>query len=313
VVRRAWSVTLLAVTLGLGGCGGGSTDDAIEPSAAAAVIDAQSAPAVAGVVANAVADSRELGALGGFSVPSAPGSIAATGGDAPQILAATYGPESVDCEVSGSMIVSGSQAVSQSVTVGDAVIIEFFECDNGGDAVVDGRLEFEIVAFAGDLATGQMTLTVSMTLVSLSFGVDGANGAMDGTVSFTLDTTNAPETFIALSSASFVVESGGSSATLRDYIATIVIDPMLATVTIDSSATLSTAAFDGEVSYVTAESLVFTATGEPVSGKIVVDGADDATLTISILGADYIELGIDTDGNGTVDALIMTSWDALID
>lgn len=304
--------TLLAA-LSLGGCGGG--DDAEEPiggAVSAARIDSQSAPIIASQVSNAIAGSQDLGAIGGFSVPVAPSAVTVTGKDVPQMLAATFGPDTVECAVSGELTVSGTQALPDSVTVGDTLIFGFSACDNGDGAVIDGLLAFEIVSFSGDLATEQITLTVSMTLEALQFGGEAAEGTIDGNLSFTIDTTNAPETFIALSSASFSIESPSSSETLIDYIATIAVDPMLLSVTIDSSATLRSSKFEGEISYVTTKSLVFTGDGAPVSGEIVVDGADGATLTISILSADHIELELDVDGNGTLDQLIVTSWSELL-
>jgi len=316
MARSVGKTVVALIALALSACGGSgsgeSTGGNIQVSAELATIDSQSAPDIAAAVAGAIVGSESLAAIGGFSVPSVSTGFASLGKDAPQTLAATIGPESVDCAAAGSVTLSGTVAVPASLTPGDTLIFEFMDCDDAEGIVVDGALAFEIVAFSGEIAIGMLTLTVSMTLDQLQFFQDGVGGSMDGELSFTVDTTNAPESFVAVSSSLFTILAGGESLTISDFIVTIAIDPALGATTLDSSATLASAAFDGEVSYLTTEALVFSGPGGPIAGQIVVTGAAGATLTISILGADQIELEIDVDGNETVDEVVVTSWAELI-
>lgn len=309
MIRMAVGPAMVLATLVLAGCGGGSSGGGnIQVSADLGTIDSQSAPVIAGAVAAAVVGSENLATIGGFSVPSVSSSFATLGKDAPQILAATIGPETVGCAAGGSVTLSGTVAVPASLTAGDTLVFDFLDCDDAEGVVVDGGLTFEIVAFSGDVAMGMITLTVAMTLDQLRFLDNGAGGSMDGELSFTLDTTNLPESFFAVSSSMFSMTAGGAASTLSDYIVTIAINPILGTATLESSATLGSAAFDGELSYVTTKALVFGGQSGPESGQIVISGADDATITIDILSADLIELDIDFDGNETVDEVVVTNW-----
>ena len=305
---------MLLAALALGACGGGGGSDAgnIQLPSALATIDSQSAPVIAEAVAGAISGSERLTTIGGFSVPSVSTSFVSLGKNAPQTLAAEIGPEMVDCAAGGTVTLSGNVAVLTTLTAGDTLSFEFADCDDAQGIVVDGLLDFEFVTFSGDLAMGMITLTVAMSLDQLQFFEDGTGGSMNGELSFTVDTTNAPESFFAVSSSLFMLASGADSSTLSDFIVTIAIDPTVGSVTLDSSATLSGAAYEGELSYVTTQSLVFSGQSGPDSGQVVVTGADDATLTINILSASLIEIEIDVDGNDTVDEVIMTSWSELI-
>lgn len=313
--KAGGSVTALAV-LALSACGGGGDagDDGgnIQVSNGLATIDSQSAPGIAGAVAGAIIGGESLATIGGFSVPSVSTSFASLGKDAPQTLAATIGPDSVECAASGSVTLSGTVAVPASLTAGDALVFEFIGCDDAEGIVLDGALSFEIVAFSGDIAMGMITLTVAMTLEHLQFVEDGAGASMHGELSFTVDTTNSPESFVAVSSSTFTLYVGEKTSTLFDFIVTIAIDPSLGTATLDSSATLVSPAFGGELGYVTTQPLVFAGQDGPASGQIVVTGAGGSTMSINILSADQVELEIDFDGNGTLDEVIVTSWGELI-
>jgi len=311
MAKTATACALLVTVVGLVGCGGSSGDggngNQLGGGADLVTIDSQSAPVIAAAVADAVVSSQDMSVIGGFAVPTAGVGLASLGKDAPQMLAAAYGPETVPCDAGGSLTLSGTVAVPDSVTVGDTVSFEFTDCDDGNGVVVDGRAAFEIVAFSGDVAMGMLTLTVSMTLESLQYIEDGVGGSMDGDLSFTIDTTNM-ESFVAVSSTLITLAHGSVSTTLKNYIMTMTADPTLGTVTLDSSATVNRSDLSGEFSYVTSTSLVFSGGAGPESGQIEVTGAGGGTMTISILGAEQIELEIDADGNGTIDEVIVTTW-----
>jgi hypothetical protein len=314
MVRIANSACFVVATaVGLTACGGGSSgDDNANPGSGGGnenlvTIDAESAPLIAESVASAVLGGQNLSAVGGFSIPTPGVGLASFGKDVPQTLAADFGPEIVECAGGGSLETSGTVAVPESVTVNDTLSFLFTDCNDGEGVVIDGGLSFEIVAISGDIATGMLTLTVSMTLEALQFVENGVGGSMNGELSFTIDTTNVPETFMSVSSSLFTITSGTGSETLIDYIMTMSVDPNVGSVTVTVSATLESSEFDGDIEFVTAESLVFTSTGGPSAGRIVVTG-NDSTMTINFVSGEQIELDVDVDGNETTDHVIVTNW-----
>ena len=312
-MSRYVSATVVACTVLLTACsGGGDGDGNVQVASAAADITVDNAPQIAAAVAESVTTSTDLTFIGEFALPAAPVGFSTATDIAPQVLAATFGPESVDCAGGGMLTLSGSLAVPQSLTVGDGLTFEFDQCDDGMGGVSNGSVGFEIVAFSGDVTTGMITLTVSMLLETLQIDSQHRSGTLNGDLSFTIDTTNLPESFVAISSSEFSIVSADSAVVLADYIVTMTIDPTLDSTTLDSSAVLTGTAFDGELSYVTSETLTINAGGIPVAGVIEVSGAGDAQLTIRFLGEDRIELELDSDGNGTVDQIILTSWSGLL-
>jgi len=314
-MSRNFRGSVIACAALLGACGGGGSDGGgnIQVAAAGAAIDVQNAPVIAAAIAESLSGSQSLAAVGEFALPSAPIGFSTAAASAPQIFAASFGPDTVACAGGGTLTLSGTLAVPQSLTVGDELTFEFDDCSDGNGSLTDGTLAFEIVAFSGDVTTGMITLTVSMLLESLQFQPQGEGGTLSGDLSFTIDTTNLPESFIAISSSAFSIVPAETAVSLTDYIVTMTIDPTLGTTSLDSSAVLTVAQLNGAITYVTSETLTVNDSGVPVDGEIDVTGAGGANLTIRFLGADRIELELDSDGNGTVDQIIVTSWAELTD
>ena len=74
---------------------------------------------------------------------------------------------------------------------------------------------------------------------------------------------------------------------------------------------LMSSAFSGEVRYQTLEPFGLDAAGVATAGQIRITGADNATISITILGEQNAQLDIDTDGDGVVDEVVMVSWTEL--
>jgi hypothetical protein len=134
---------------------------------------------------------------------------------------------------------------------------------------------------------------------------------MDGEMNLIVDTTSAPALTIAVDNASLTVVSGTETASLSGFSVISTIDPLAGTAAFAVDGSLMGSGFDGEVQIATTAPVQLDTNGAPAGGQLVITGADGATITVDILSAQQVELNIDLDGNGSVDEVVLTTWDAL--
>ena len=123
-----------------------------------------------------------------------------------------------------------------------------------------------------------------------------------------MDTRDISATTISISGDALSVAGDGDSGSLAEFSTTITSDANAGTSSIDFSGFLMSSAFDGEVFYETTSPLTFTNGDVPDGGVIVITGAENASVTVTILGAGAVELDIDSNGDGNVDDVVMTTW-----
>ena len=316
MARHSLAYCLLGpVYLAVAACGGGSDGGGggnIRPPAVSAEITSQSAPVVAETVARSILGGQNLSALGGLSIPAS-SSSASSGGGAPPIAALSVGPEVVECAAGGSVTLSGDVGNSTMLTAGDTFEFDYTDCDQGEGTVVDGRMRLTVVTFTPGASEGSFSVTLTMLLTDLQYVEDGIGGSMNGDLTFSLDASSQLQLSMSISSDSLTATYGDASETIEDYILTIDIDPFAGTLALQSSGTTSSSRFTGVVDFQTTEPIAFAASGAPVSGRIVITGANNGTVTVDIVGETQVDLEIDFDGNGTIDEVVSTTWADLID
>lgn len=303
----------------LAACGGGGGGDGgnISLPVPSAEFTSSNAPVIASAVVGAVTDSQYVGDLSGLAVPTsaASGGVTVAGIDlgTPPVLEASLGPEVQQCGGSGTTSFSAEIANPGTLTAGDSLSFTFSECDQGDGVRLNGGFSFAITALQGDVAAGMLRLTITVTLADLSFFAGGESTTMTGDLSLTIDTlTNASMPSITVAANSLSVTSTAGSVSLTDYSLALSTDPLLGTSTLAVEGVVTASAFDGRVEISTTTALAFDATGNPVDGEIVIEGANGATITIDVVSPDEVDLLIDLDGNGTIDEVIPTTWSDLL-
>ena len=126
-----------------------------------------------------------------------------------------------------------------------------------------------------------------------------------------LDTSDSLETTITIDGSSLSLVSGVETATLSDYAIALSVDPLSGASSFSITGFLSASDFTGTVEFSSNASLTVDSLGTPTSGVIVITGADGATITVRIFSTQNIQLDIDSNGDGQVDDVIMTSWSEL--
>ena len=308
----------LLLLVGCGGSGGGNGNGGNNPPTVGLDITGHNALEVSQVAYQAVVSSGDVAALAGSSglTASAGGSLAKGGapahfkGTLPTLVQKIpFGPTTLPCAVSGSLTISGDLDNPLTLTEGDTIRADYDNCDDGVGEVIDGRLDFIVDAFSGDILTGVYNLTMTMDLIN--FRSTSATDVLmvDGDGTATLNNLQAPYVEASVSGNSLTSDMNGVSQSLTLYSSAQTLDAGVepAPYTMIASGTLDSSELSGVISYTT--TVMFEGLGNdyPNTGELFVDGGD-SSARITAIDSVNVQIEIDADGDGMVDETIMTTW-----
>ncbi len=306
--------TALLCTVFIGACsgsdGGSAAPVTMPPSMA--IIDSNSAAPIAAGVVDAVFASGSFGDILSGGVSGSPASQANNGfskaaGSQPGSLLGYFAvvpiPETNTlCAVDGSVTVSGEVANPATLSAGDRLRLEFFDCDDGAGKVLNGIYEIVVNNFSGDIAQGLFDLNASATFEGFEV-VEGLEvTALNGATTLDLDTSMPPMTSVSVSGNSVSVSDNTDSATLTLFRTDVTHNAGVAPEAYTSSAsgTLSSTLFVGDVHYSTPVPFQGFAGEHPFEGELLVTGANGASVRLVALDNINVRLQVDRgDGSGT--------------
>lgn len=316
-------ITALAATA----CGGSSSDGGgitapVNPNPSLS-IDAANGQNVVGVsYLAAVASGDTAGLVGnsGLVADSGSGDVSKTAreiGFAKPVSTAVssipFGPDTLPCDVSGSITVSGNLANPLTLSAGDIINIDADNCDDGLGEVVDGLLAMTISGFNGDILSGLYDMTAALDITN--FQVTTADDVLmsNGDSTVRLNTLNTPAVSASVSGSSLRADSNSDSETLTNYSSAQSLDAgqTPAPYTMDSSGTLDSSQLSGVVGYSTEVMFQGFDSDNPGAGELLVTGDTSSARLIALDNAN-VRIEIDNNGDGTIDDVIDTTWDALV-
>jgi hypothetical protein len=308
---------LTAVMTGCGG-GGGGGDGTIDTGPTLA-ITAENGEAVAATVTTGMLAMFEIteGAEGPIFGPTA-GTLAVLQkvGKMPGVFAQVPVQDTVPCDVSGTISLSGNLADPSTFTEGDTITGVFENCDDGDGFVINGRLALTIAAIQGDIFFSDVfLLTLDMVLTNLTVTSEGESITGNGDLAYTLDTLDFPEILTALSGTQLRIAAAGEAVTFQDFDQTLEVNPGVVPTSFAAEANgrLQSSVLGGSVDYGTVTTIQ--ASGEdnpPYAGEMLVSGANSSEVRIVVVSEEVVRLEIDVNGDGVVDEFIDTTWAALI-
>ena len=324
--RLAWaSAVALAAVLAACGGGGGDGDDSGPPGTIDLTV------ANRDTVAHATA-AGAMGLGGADRVVSVGGSVA-TQRHVAQALRTTrerplgvVGPINEPCLVSGSTITSLDDRDNDGVpSPGDALTIQFVQCKDSVEETVSGTMSLTITQLR-DTALGGSLRQDAFSVVREDAGQQHAL-TLTGTMQLSY-TESSPDAATLRLVADGAVRANVSTpiftdvVTLADgYVQESVIDLSVppppgsftpGRVSTTSSGRMNSQAAGGDVTVATTTPIAQYSDDEfPRAGVLLVTGRT-GTLRISALSTVEVQLGLDTDGNGTTDVTTLERWDWLI-
>ncbi len=319
-MRRIQLLPVTALSL-LAACGGGGEGiTAAPPPDLTLTIGSDNAMEVAKVSYESAQASGGLGSLSGgpLLVGSAPDGVAkARGGVA---LAAKFSTgqaqvpipaETTPCASSGTVTISGDIAdpLTPTLSPGDFFEIDYDACDEGLGEVIDGVMRLDIESFSGDFLNELFEMTVTLTLRSFQVANGQDVSSSDGDATVSLNTLNAPTVSTSLRGNSMRIDANAASELLTAYASAITAELGLvpAPYTMSASGTLDSTRLPGIISYSTP--VIFTGFDAeyPSSGEFLVSGANSSLRLIAVDNVN-VTIEVDTNGDGTVDETLQTTW-----
>jgi hypothetical protein len=310
---------LLVACGGGGGSGGGTAGIA---AAAPVVVTSANATQVASASLNASdgLSGNTAGILG--IVPAAVGSTPSndvnivetiidqvrkapqTGGSGVSIAAVQNINQNCD---SGTLNVSFNDADnSATLTTGDTVSMSANNCTFSG-VTMNGSISVSNIVVTGDQVTPPYSLQLSLTTSGFSVSSGGEVAAIngDGTIS---ESTGDGITFTSsFSGAGIQLTAGGETLTLTSYQITNVENEATGAYSVDISATISISSLGGSVTVTTDVPLSGVFPFEADAGHITCTG-DNSSVTITVIDSTSVQLDVDSDGDGIIDATSNETW-----
>lgn len=218
-------------------------------------------------------------------------------------------PTVENCLVSGTSTLSGDIAdpLTPTFTPEDFFDIVFANCDDGF-SVIDGALLYVVDAFSGELA-GLYDLTMTATFTDFQVAAAGETLLTNGDVTVRLNSLQSPLISAETSGNSLTVDSNEYSQTMTNFAGSYSqdVEAVPSPFSQSSSGTLDSTQLPGVVTYSTP--VTFTGfDGEyPSAGEFLVTGESSGVRLVAVDNTN-IRIEVDTNGDGTVDETINSTW-----
>lgn len=318
-------VAVLGLLAGCGGGGGGGGNNNN-----GGPITAQNAPVVASAAQSAIDDSSSGGAVGtDFFVASVSGgpakdfSLAELAIDQvvrfrskSQSAGLVTPAATVGCTDGGSVTdVFSNNDTNPEFTAGDTLSLTFDNCVEGG-IFIDGRLTLALTSLTGDPAgfASDYSLTIAIMFNNFVVNGDGQSSEIDGSLTVSASRSGNTETVTVSSSSLTFRDTGIPSNPVRvlsGFSVTEIYNDTTGSYTISVTGTLNDSRVGFNVMATTITPLASDGFSNPTSGSIRLTAGDGTSVTLTATGGDTVRLDVDTNGDGTIDSIINTSWTAL--
>jgi len=335
-MKRAAVSTLIPIFF-LAACSSGDStfdgqndNDQNEPPATGLAIDANNAMAVANAAYDAAISSGELAGLAGttgLTASKAGGSSkplpqARTNSLLGQIVQKIpLGTDVYDCLMTGTVSVSIDVIdplvlAAGALSVGDTFLVDYDNCNDGADEVIDGTIDLTVSAFEGNIFSELGLYDLSMTMIISMLQVT----TLEDTTPTDVLTTNGNATArlnllellyaeATVSGSSVTMDYNTMSDTLIDFssMQTVDIGALDQPYTMVTQGTLTTTRLAGSVVYSTPVMFVGLGFNYPNTGEFFVAGENSSIRLVADNDVD-VHIDIDSDGDTVVDETIVTTW-----
>lgn len=220
------------------------------------------------------------------------------------------GPETLPCDVSGSITVSGNLANPLTLSAGDTINMDADNCDDGLGEITDGLIASIIEAFSGDIVSSLFSMTIRMDITNYQVTTTSDVLLNHGDVTVTLDNTTPGYVSASVSANAITTSSNTSSETLYSFLSTQTIDTRVSPspYTMSASGTVDSSEVGGIVELSTPVMFEGFDNDYPSEGELLVTGAGGSTVRLITIDNVDIRIEFDSDGVAPPDETIDTTW-----
>ena len=202
-----------------------------------------------------------------------------------------------------------------AVSTGDAVTLAFTDCqiDATDPTTVQGAITMANFQVTGDptIDTSPWYATTAVGISNLVFQDTGFSETIDGGFTFNEGTPDNVNYTEMLSNTTLTDQYSGSTDKLMNFSMTITVDNNTSAYTLSAAGTYSSTALGGTISLSTPAALSGVGTANPNAGTMKLVGDSNSSVTVTPLDATNVRLEVDSNGDGSSDATIDTTWTAL--
>jgi hypothetical protein len=210
------------------------------------------------------------------------------------------------CDIAGSY--SWNKSV-QAPASGDDYVVTFSGCQSGPSndpSTYQGTMTLNINQISGDITDDDYEIKAIIDSVNLTFTDDVGASTISGGITYSRIATSgdyAERIENDGDNLTFAEEGESSILTQLDINATRSESGQSTIGNIGQYAIIDTNIITGALTVTVKESISITETGEPESGKLLIEAQDDSSMTMTFLDG-AITLEIDTDADGEIDGTI---------
>jgi hypothetical protein len=307
--------------LGVVACGGSGSDNDNPPlvptdEIGITVSNGQEVARVTYLAAAQSGDSAGLVGNAGIAADSG-GILKTSAGFAKPVQIAVnmipFGPETVPCDMNGTMTISGNIQNPMTLSAGDTISIEARECDDGQGEIIDGDIHFTVAAFSGDMGGDLYELTMALEIIDFQVRTPDEVVLSNGDVTVTVDTLRSPVVSTMVTGDSLTLDLSGASETLVGFSTSETLDGGLvpSPYTMTASGTLDSTQLGGTVHYSTPVMFEGLDLDYPHTGELLIQGENNTSVRLIALEGGRVRILIDSDGDGEPNDTIETTWDEL--
>ena len=199
------------------------------------------------------------------------------------------------------------------ISTGDSFAVVFAMCFTAEvGTTLDGATSLTDMVISGDPFNeiAPWELAASFGFDDLSATDSAGTVTIDGAIDFGLSSPDNVVVNLSVGTSSLTAQETGSSATLSEYSLTQEIDLNALTQAIATSGTLTSTEFEGSVTFETLQDFVVIGDDNPSAGQLQISDNRSGVL-VTVLDNMRVQLDVDTDLNGSIDATIVVTWDQL--
>ena len=199
-----------------------------------------------------------------------------------------FGPFIEDCIPSGTttinLDVNPLTFLAGELSVGDQIFVDYADCDSGLGEVLNGRMEFTVANYAGDLALDLYRLEMDVLLIDFAVATATDTVTSNGDATVVVDTTGNPMVLLSVSGNSLATVSAASTETVTSFLTTQTVNTSVIPEpnTLDSSGTVDSSQLAGVIQFETLTTFQGMGAAYPYAGVLLVTGEGSAVKLIAL-------------------------------